>query len=71
MSPHLRKSRFYISPEKNVLVTGLVSDSVAEPDPACHFDADPDLDPAVTLMRIRILPFTFMRIQKNLEKVLK
>jgi hypothetical protein len=31
------------------------------PNPACHFDADADLDPAVTLMRI----------QKNLEKVLK
>jgi hypothetical protein len=46
----------------------------ADPDPACHFDADPDPachiyahpdpDLLVTLMRIRIriLPFTFMRM---------
>jgi hypothetical protein len=36
-------------------------------DPACPFNADPDLDPAVTLMRIRILPFPLKRIQKNFE----
>jgi hypothetical protein len=35
----------------------------ADPDPVGHFDADPDPDPAYHLMRIRILPFSSLRIR--------
>ncbi len=38
---------------------GLLSANDADPDPAYHFDVDPD--PAITLMPIRILPFNLMR----------
>jgi hypothetical protein len=46
----------------------MLESSVADPhqsDPAGHFDADLDLDPVVTLMRIRIrfLPFSLIRIR--------
>jgi hypothetical protein len=48
---------------RNANETGSVADLHhldADPDPACHFDADPDPDPACQL---KADPFTLMRMR--------
>jgi hypothetical protein len=45
----------------NRLIFHLQIDADPDLDPAYHSNADADPDPAITLMRFRILPFNLMR----------